>query len=55
MIEGLFSLIIGILWLVFTIKNPQKKPSGIAEDWRGLITGGSLVFLGIMLIIRSCS
>jgi hypothetical protein len=55
MIEGLLCLGLGISFILFTIKYPAQKPSSLDEDYAGFIGGGGLVFLGIVLIVRSCS
>lgn len=52
-IAGIISILFGIVWIVLTKKNLQNKPSGLAEDWRGFIAGGSLIFLGLVLLLKT--
>ena len=54
MLIGIITTLIGVLWITFTVKYPQKKSTGLAEDWRGYITGASLIFLGLALCFKSC-
>jgi hypothetical protein len=52
-IVGIFSIIIGLLIIIYTKKRPQKKHSVLAADFRGFIGGSLLILMGILIILRA--
>ena len=54
MIKGFVLVLIGIIWLWYTLKYKNEGPSVIAENWRGITISAILILLGLVYIIRSC-